>query len=300
MRGLILAVMVLGLITVVGCSSSDPTDPPPVAKDPVFTQVTDNDYFEGNPTYSPDDQWVLFESMASGNSDIWRVPVAGGAAEQLTDDLGEDTVPSWNPDGTKFVFESDRSGTKDLWIYDIGAGGIVSRLTSDDGGEGSPCWSPDGSTVVFESDRAKAGGSDLWSVPATGGAMTRITLTPSGVEIRNADFSPDGTTLVFEYQSNDLSALFTVPASGGAMTQLTFIQGYEGHPCFSPDGLEVAFESTVTGDSQIYTVAAAGGETFRVTNAGGYWPQYAHDGDTLVFCVPEGVQFDVWTMTVTW
>ena len=42
---------------------------------------------------SPDEQWLLFDSTRSGNSDIFRMPIGGGPVEQLTTHPGDDFAP---------------------------------------------------------------------------------------------------------------------------------------------------------------------------------------------------------------
>lgn len=54
--------------------------------------------------------------------------------------------------------------------------------------------SPDGELIAFKS--AKAGTSDIWTVPTSGGAPTQLTRMP-GREM-NPHFSPDGSQIVFE------------------------------------------------------------------------------------------------------
>ena len=75
--GLIL-VAILTLSFLGGCGSDDTAAPEAPARAPVLFQITDNNDFEGNPTYSPDGNWILFESDATGNMDIYKVNAAGG------------------------------------------------------------------------------------------------------------------------------------------------------------------------------------------------------------------------------
>lgn len=50
------------------------------------------------PAWSPDGQWLVFESwLEFGERDIYRLPVAGGEAVQLTTDPAPDYHPAWQP-----------------------------------------------------------------------------------------------------------------------------------------------------------------------------------------------------------
>ena len=46
-----------------------------------------------------------------GLTDLWLVPVAGGAARQLTSDKANDTQPTVSPDGTWMAFVSSAATT---------------------------------------------------------------------------------------------------------------------------------------------------------------------------------------------
>lgn len=294
---------VLLLFVLAGCSN-DGTDAP-VRKDrmPVTTQLTANDaVFEGNPIYSPDGQWILFESEAAGNRDIWMMPAGGGSPVQLTDHPAFDSTPFWSPDGRRFVFESERSGFKNIWIYDLDdpAAGPVA-LTEGAWDDGSPCWSPDGAWIAYESNRDKDGGEDLWMSPAGGGPAVRLTTSGDGVYHRTADFAPDSTRLVFESNRRQgASALYTLELAGGEPVRITDLLGYEGHPAWSPDGLEIAYESAVGGTMEIYVVAPEGGAPLQVTDAGGFWPRWAPDGTRIVYGVFGAGEPNIWAVEVDW
>ena len=295
-RVLVLAVIVAA-VGLVGCGSDDPAQIPVAARVPVLSQITDNPAFEANPIFSPDGNWILFESDVSGNMDIYRIPVAGGDAEQLTFDPAFDSYASYSSDGSQIVFESDRSGHKKLWVLILDTvGAEPSQLTTGVDDDGSPMWSPDGALVVFESNRDKGIGSDLWTVPAGGGALVRLTTTGDGEYNRTADWSPDSGSVVFESSRSGSSALYTIDLLGGAAVQITPDSGYEGHPAWSPDGSTVIYESTTSGASEIYAIAATGGEPLRLTIHGGYWPQFSRDGQKIVFCLNDGEVSSIWVM----
>ncbi len=305
MKTTIMLLLGLGLfgLALAGCSSDEATQPLDTPRVPVAQQLTSNDdVFEANPIYSPDGNWILFESDAAGNRDIWRMPAAGGIPQQLTTSTAFDSSPFWSPDGTRIVFESDRTGRKNIWTLDVSTPGAEPvALTTGDLDDGSPAWSPDGTRVIYESNRAKVGGTDLWVSPATGGEALRITETPEGVYHRTADWSPDGTRVVFESNREDgAPALYTMSALGGVARRITQLNGYEGHPSWSADGLEIAYESTNSGTMEIWVVAATGGDTFRVTNNGGYWPRWSPDGTAIVYAVYGDGEPNIWSVQADW
>lgn len=296
--GLIITVGV-ALMLLGGCSGVDSSAPGSTDKAPAVTQLTANDtVFEANPIISPDGQWLLFESEASGNRDIWRMPIGGGPAEQLTVAEAFDSSPFWSPDGLSMVFESDRSGFSNIWILDLVTPGAEPvPVTAGAWADGSPAWSPDGSWIAYESNRDKSGGSDLWLSPVAGGEAVRLTTTGPEIYHRTADWSPAAGHLVFESNRSGLApALFTLEVATGDLNRITPEFGYEGHPAWSPDGDTIAYESTVTGAMEIHLVPAVGGPSSQVTVAGGFWPRWSPDGRLIVFGVYGDPEPNLWSV----
>jgi tricorn protease len=126
----------------------------------------------------------------------------------------------------------------DLWITDL-EGKNVRRLTSDIGIESNPVFAPDGNILAFSGQYD--GNTDVYTVPVTGGAPTRLTWHPSPDIVRA--FTPDGKEVLFSSQrhvfTGRYSQLFTVPLTGGMPTQLPIPNGVEA--CFSPDGSHIAY-----------------------------------------------------------
>ena len=54
----------------------------------------------------------LFDSLASGNNDIWVIGSEGGTPRQVTADPSNEGRPFWSHDGRWIYFRSDRSGSK--------------------------------------------------------------------------------------------------------------------------------------------------------------------------------------------
>jgi serine/threonine-protein kinase len=114
---------------------------------------------------SPDGKWLYYDSDIKGNADIWRVPVADGAAagppEQVTSDPGGEFSPAVSPDGNEVAFHSFRTGNRDIFVSPA-AGGAPDRVTTSSEHDWNPTWSPDGRALVF--DRQLQPDSSLWMV----------------------------------------------------------------------------------------------------------------------------------------
>lgn len=128
---------------------------------------------------SPDGKRVVFESVGK----LYVKSLPDGAPRRLTNGRdGFEFFPSWSYDGSRIVYVSwtdDGLGV----IRTAGAGGGAGRaVTSDPGHYRRPRFSPDGRTIVFEkgtggyiTDKDWSEAPGVYTIPAGGGAMTRVT-----------------------------------------------------------------------------------------------------------------------------
>lgn len=74
------------------CSRSEP---PPPAEPPraIERRLTDTSVNERDGNWSPDGQWIVFGSSASGDEDIYKMPAGGGEQQQLTSGPSERPLP---------------------------------------------------------------------------------------------------------------------------------------------------------------------------------------------------------------
>jgi Tol biopolymer transport system component/serine/threonine protein kinase len=152
------------------------------------------------PRISPDGRLIAFESSRTGGQDIWIAAADGTRARQLTF-LRRAGQPHWSPDGRLIAFAAAAPGQArpDVWVVDA-SGGTPRQITSDPSYDTLLAWSADGQSLYFRSDRAGSGW-DVWRVPASGGAATRMT-TGGGLR---AQESRDGA---FLYYSNDVPEIW--------------------------------------------------------------------------------------------
>ncbi|MEM7354345.1 MAG: winged helix-turn-helix domain-containing protein [Acidobacteriota bacterium] len=69
----------------------------------------------GRPQWSPDGDWIAFDSSAERQVDVYVIPAEGGTARRLTTDPAEDCLPAWSRDGSRLYFASNRSGRWQIW-----------------------------------------------------------------------------------------------------------------------------------------------------------------------------------------
>ena len=95
--------------------------------------------------------------------------------------------------------------------------------------------SPDGRTVAFSYRR------DLWTVPATGGAATPVTV--HAAYDTAPVWSPNGRQIALASDRYGNSDVFILPATGGEARRLTFHSADDPPTSFTPDRKGVLFSS---------------------------------------------------------
>ena len=71
-------------------------------------RLTNHDQRESNPEWSRDGRWIYYAAAASGRSEIWKIPAAGGTPVQLTTQGGVD--PREAPDGRSVYYLEGPAG----------------------------------------------------------------------------------------------------------------------------------------------------------------------------------------------
>ncbi|HEY3078528.1 MAG TPA: protein kinase [Chloroflexota bacterium] len=108
-----------------------------------YRQLTDDDYRDRNPTWSPDGKRLVFYSDRTGDYNLWAIRPDGSGLERLS--TIRLLIPKWSPDGTK-VAATDLA---DTWIVDVAGPAKGSPPTALPRIEGRDymfptSWSPDG------------------------------------------------------------------------------------------------------------------------------------------------------------
>jgi len=181
-------------------------------------QLTDDPAVETTPSWSPDDEELVFLSGASGSRQLWAVPSAGGAARQLTTvSDGRAIYPDWSPDGGAVVYLADTAANSRLEVVDLETG--ATQVLSDEQSINWPTWSPDGSQIMFWGNRDNTL-PDVRVVLPNGGASEFIT---GG---RTPRWSPDGRRIYFIRQPGSQDpTLWTRSLDDGTERQLADLSG---------------------------------------------------------------------------
>jgi Tol biopolymer transport system component len=146
------------------------------------------------PDVSPDGRRIVFVRQLGDRTELATVALDGtGLAPLTSSDAGTQwSRPRWSPRGD-VVAAARMAGDGAIDVVVVDAAGNVRALTGDRAKDVEVAWTPDGARVVFRSDRD--GVSNLYAVPAEGGALVRLTNVAGGAF--TPDVAPDGARLAF-------------------------------------------------------------------------------------------------------
>jgi Tol biopolymer transport system component len=114
-----------------------------------------------------------------------------------------------------------------------------------------------------------------------------------------AQFSPDGSRVVFCSNRAGSDEIWVSDADGSNASQLTSITGCT--PRWSPDGQTIAFDSNIEGKFEIYLIAASGGRPRRLTfhPANDHVPSFSRDGKWVYFSSNRSGEYQIWKIPVS-
>ncbi len=247
------------------------------------------------PNWYPDGKAWLVNSGGR----LLKIPMGGGAAETV--DTGT-RVRSNNDhgiskDGSTIVISdqtegatAERGGPSRIYTLPI-AGGEPKLVTPN-----APSYwhgiSPDGATLAYCAQRNDE--FDVYTIPAGGGAETRLTTTP-GLD-DGPEYSPDGQWIYFNSVRSGLMQIWKMKPDGSEQTQVTSdeFNNWFAHP--SPDGrflVFLSYDKSVSGhpanqDVRLRRMTLATGQ---IATAGRFFggqgtqnvPNWSPDGRTVAF-----------------
>ncbi|MEM1322001.1 MAG: PDZ domain-containing protein [Bacteroidota bacterium] len=107
---------------------------------------------ESDPHFSPDGQMLAFTAEYDGNTDVYVLPIAGGAPQRLTWHPGFDMARGWMPDGKTVIFVSGRTRVPypmpdQFWTVGLD-GGLPTQMVVPRISNGK--LSPDGKQMAYQ------------------------------------------------------------------------------------------------------------------------------------------------------
>ncbi len=198
-------------------------------------QLTDNDYDDYEPDWSPDGQQIVYTSYQYGNGDIFVMNRDGSNPSQLTATAENDSGPSWSPDGKQIIFARSFTRTE-LSLMLIELPGLQERRLTTGTVDYGPHWSPGGSQVAFVSTRD--GDAELNILDLSSMAIRQITQneTYDGEPV----WSPDGTALLaLAMDKLGERSLYWIKIDGTGQETLTGLEFIPMDHDLSADGTKI-------------------------------------------------------------
>jgi Tol biopolymer transport system component/DNA-binding winged helix-turn-helix (wHTH) protein len=268
---------------------------------------------DGAPAFSPDSRRLAFVRTQNLESrEIFVIRLADDLrpiepAVQLTSLRRFVGSPVWTADGREILFLAGATMK----------GGQLWRMRLPDGEAGAT--RPELVPAPFEASsllaiRYHRDGSarlaymrrifdpNIWAVnlrDRTTPAQAPRILIASTLEDYNAQFSVDGSSIVFQSYRSGNPEIWKSDRDGSNAEQLTFFKGpYTGWPSWSPDGRWIVFHSGPEGSSDIYAMKSEGGVPKRLTHvpANDAQPTWSRDGRWIYFVSDRSGDRQVWKM----
>ncbi|MCH7473601.1 MAG: PD40 domain-containing protein, partial [Gemmatimonadetes bacterium] len=200
------------------------------------TEVTDPDV-----ALSPDGEWLIFTMLGH----LFRLPVEGGEAEQLTFGPYYDTDVEFSPNGDRVAFVSDRDGSEgNVFVLEL-ATGEITQVTHEPWA-GRPSWTPDGEAIVYLRFVREAFKAETWhSMPALVRRVALATGEPETLSspprlFRSVAHLPDGrlawSVIEPDTGSPRLTTRIELMSPEGAIDTLRTVPCYADRLVASPIG----------------------------------------------------------------
>ncbi len=243
-------------------------------------------------SWSPDGQSIVFSANRYGRYDIYRVSVADGHTQRLTDDERYEVYPVFTADGAHIVYVRLNETWTDHEIAVMTVDGEFVNVAAVDidffdyhyGKKfGYPLVSLDKGAVLFPSHRS--GWINYWQAPLGGGEPMHLFADAS--DQTDGVLSPAGDALAFVANANGTTRLVVGGLADGQRRELVAPDmGVVSKPAWSPDGREIAFLwESPTCPADLWVVDVESGATRQLTTS----PQAANLNNRLV--VPEKVSY---------
>ncbi|MFZ0390201.1 MAG: BamA/TamA family outer membrane protein, partial [Calditrichia bacterium] len=99
-----------------------------------------------HPRWSPNDQYLIFDTSINFARDIAKIPADGGELTFILNTPTDERSPVFSPDGREIYFAGDRTGIFNIYSYDLQSGEVKPH-TNVIGGAFMPSVSPQGDLV---------------------------------------------------------------------------------------------------------------------------------------------------------
>jgi serine/threonine-protein kinase len=264
--------------------------------------VTSGDQVVESFDVSPDGRWLAFDSDRSGTVHIYRMPLGGGQAEQLTTDSAAHFWPRWSPDGREIAFHSFRNGRRRLFLMSADGHDPVA-ITRGDDDERTGEWRRDGRAVYYlyrydtsepEIRLVERNDAGAWGAPRSFRHLDALPAVPSPDGHHIAYASSEG--LYYATLAGDSSRILVPGSYRSARLRPTYLG-------WSADGRALYYLALDSvSRASIWSINPDGGGPrllVRFDDPSRQWHRYGFTayGGRFYFTLGDR-QSDIWSMTV--
>ena len=222
-------------------------------------QITRHGALSILPSWSPDNERMVYTSFVRGTSDMYIINRRGGGRMRINSGLALNTSATFSPVSNDIAFVGSVRGNPDIYlIKDDGTN--VRRLTTSTSIESTPEWSPTGREIAFTSGRS--GSPQIYIMDAEGTNVRRI--SHDGNWNDDAVFSPNGGSIAYTSRVNNRFQIRVANLATGE-SRIIAGEGSNEQPTWSPDGQWIAFQSNRSGKWQVYRMRVDGGDLLQLT-----------------------------------
>ena len=244
--------------------------------------------------WSPDGSKISFVSIRNGHNFVGVYDVVNETIRWMGPSVYRDMHPAWSPDSAQIAFmrrpgrlNGERTHLMTSWPFSImvadvetGAAQEVWRSPTDHAGGLAQryfpqplYWTKTGRLVFYSED---FGFMQVFSITPDGEDIRALTF--DNCEAEDTSLTPDGATLVFSHNCQDIDRrhLASAPVAGGGISILTKGDGIETHPVALSDRMIAFRQGGPTSPTRIALMNE--GETSFVSDA----PPDAFPGAALV------------------
>ena len=176
--------------------------------------------------------------VKQGRRHLLQVADADGYNPQTIVNSDEPLLsPAWSPDGTRLAYVSFENKKPVVYVQDL-ATGRKQPVANFKGNNSAPAWSPDSRKLVVT--LTKDGNSQLYLINATDGSGAQRLASSSAIDTE-ANFAPDGASLLFVSDRGGSPQIYRFTFASGAVERVSFDGNYNTTPRHAPNGKSFVF-----------------------------------------------------------
>ena len=260
-------------------------------------QLTISDQRQASPAWSPDGQWIAFQSDKDGNEqwDIFVVSPKNGDVVNLTNSpsISEES-PTWQPHGRLLAItvRPQDSSAAEIATLDVLTRRVrkLTNNTPKDRFNSDPIWSPDGKQIAYRQVLANGKDADVFVVDVATGNSTRLTPHTGEHLYSLSAWSPDGKKLLISSDAENSYRNIALLDVASKQVQWLTKEKWDSQPgTFAPDGRKLTWTTNIDGNRMVfvYDVAAKRAQALPlkagVNSLAGSETAFSHDGKQLLY-----------------